>query len=288
MVKSVKASGEARIVSHLFKSDFYEIKNWTLNGDCSTSFETEYNDCFCAVHVNRGTLTKNMYALDSGRVTLEVPHFEYQLLPSTGSCTIINFTDQFYSAAREEFGIDKNFNRHGKRLIAVNAPASPEAEFVLRQLLSELANGRGSMQTDGLIMDFFTELVQTTWTSGTTSHFHRSTNTHHQDAIENAKEFLQSNFTRAISLADLSRHCGVSLFYLSRLFKQYTTYSPHQYLSSIRLKHGQMLLKDTALSVVDVSYASGFTSPEYFSTLFRLKYGLPPGTYRKERWKSFH
>lgn len=282
MEKSRTAFREARKVSPLFKSDFYEIKNWTLDSDGTTPFQTEYNDCFCAVHVYRGTLTKKMYALNSGQVTLEVPDFEYQLLPSTGSCTIINFTDQFYAAARDEFGIDKIFNHNGKKSIAVNAPASPETELVLRQLLNDVAKAP-DIRTDGLVMDFFTELVHTMWNSSTTPHLHRSDNKHHQTAIENAKEFLQSNFTKAISLADLSRHCGVSLFYLSRLFKQYTTCSPHQYLSVIRLKHGQMLLKDSSLSVVDVSYACGFTSPEYFSTLFRLKYGIPPGAYRKEK-----
>ncbi|MBT1704440.1 helix-turn-helix transcriptional regulator [Chryseosolibacter indicus] len=273
---------QPRLVNYLFKSDFYEIKNWILDFDRHTSFEREFNDCLCAVHIQRGTLTKKMYQLTTGHVTLELPDFEYQLLPSRGSCTIINFTNKFYAQLQDELQIDNLFKKQGKNTLSVQTKASPESEFVLFTILNTIQHN-DCVQLDALVLDFLNEFLKTTRSSPQESVLHQSHNRHHQEAVEHAKEYLQANFYKSISLVGLSRYCGISLFYLSRLFKSYTNYSPHQYLLNVRLKHGEMLLKETSKSIVDITYASGFTSPEYFSTLFKRKYNQVPSSYRMRR-----
>lgn len=270
---------QPRLVNYLFKSDFYEIKNWTLNVDHGMSFGREFNDCLCMVHMQRGILTKQMYQLTSGNVTLERPNFEYQLLTSLGSCTIINFTDNFYAHLQDELRINNLFKKQGKDLLAIQTMASPESEVVLHAILNSIRH-KERVQLDGLVLDFLNEFIKTTSTAPV---IHKSSNRIHQEAVENAKEFLHSNFHRPISLVELSRHCGISLFYLSRLFKSHTNYSPHRYLSNIRLKRGEMLLREGSHSIVDIAYNSGFTSPEYFSTLFRLKYNQSPSSYRLKK-----
>jgi AraC family transcriptional regulator len=271
-----------RLVNYLFKSDFYEIKSWTLDFDHQTSFAKEFNDCLCIVHIQRGTLTKKMYRLTSGQVTLERPDFEYQLLPSHGSCTIINFTNAFYAQLQDELQIDSLFKKQGKNILAVQTTATPESEFVLYSILNSIRHN-DSVQLNALVLDYLSEFLKTTTNSARTSLEQPSYKRHHQEAVENAKEYLQTNFQRSISLQDLSRHCGISLFYFSRLFKRYTNHSPHQYLSNVRLKHGEMLLKETSRPIVDITYASGFTSPEYFSTLFKQKYNQAPSSYRMRK-----
>ncbi|HEY0656231.1 MAG TPA: AraC family transcriptional regulator [Chryseosolibacter sp.] len=268
-----------RLVQYLSKSDLYEVKRWTLDFDARTSFQKEFNDCLCAVHMSRGTLTKKMYQLTTGHVTLERPDFEYQLLPSKGVCTIINFSDRFYSQLQDELEVDHVFKKQGKNLLAVQTTASPEAELVLFKLLNNIKCGDG-LQLDALVIDFVNEFLKTRRNASQRSEPDQSNNRHHREAIENAKEYLHGNFHKVISLQDLSRHCGISLFYLSRLFKRYTNYSPYQYLSNFRLKHGEMLLKETSDSIADITYASGFTSPEYFATLFKQKYNHAPSVYR--------
>ncbi|HEX6224116.1 MAG TPA: AraC family transcriptional regulator [Chryseolinea sp.] len=269
----------ARSINYLWNCDFYEIKNWTLHIDRQSPFAKEFNDCFCAVYVHRGTLTKDLYQLTTGNITLEQPNFEYQLLPSNGSCTIVNFTDTFYAQVREEFQIDRLFKKKGKDILSVQTRASPASELVLRRLLNSIRHN-DRVQMDVLVLDFLNEVLKRTMTRSPNAVGLESENKRHQEAVENAKEYLHANFQRCISLTELSRHCGVSLFYLSRLFKRYTDYSPHQYLLNVRLKHGELLLKETSSSIADITYASGFTSPEYFSTLFKQKYHASPTSYR--------
>jgi AraC family transcriptional regulator len=272
----------SRVITYLFKSNLFEIKNWSLHSSAGYHFKSDFNDCFCAVYMDRGTLTKKDYELTTGQVTLERPRFEYQLLPSNGSCTIINFSDNFYDQADEELGISKLFKNFGKDILSVKGTAPPEAELALLTLKSIIPQD-DKLRIDDLVIDIFKELLKRPWALPVLSQLHYPQHRHHREAIEHAKEFICTNFAKEISLSDLSRNCGISPFYLSRLFKRYTTYSPHQYLNDIRLKYGEMLLKDTSLPIIDITFASGFTSPEYFSTLFRRKYDQSPTRYRQDK-----
>jgi AraC family transcriptional regulator len=273
ILKNLAIHSEARTVSKLFVSDFYEIKNWSLNFGDRSHFKTEYNDCFCLVFVRSGNLTKAGYDMHTGHAAIEKPDFEYQLLPSVGECTIINFTDEFYRSLTEEVNLSALF-RTAQVDTSLIVNSSPESEYLLYIILERLRT-RGKLEIDGLVVDFLNQTLMTT-----PAPFSSPLSAYHCSVIANGKEYIRRNFMRNLSLYELSRHCGISPFYLSRLFKACTASSPHQYLLNIRLKHGEMLLRNTSQSVADISYSSGFTSPEYFSTLFKRKYRVTPTEYR--------
>jgi transcriptional regulator GlxA family with amidase domain len=92
---------------------------------------------------------------------------------------------------------------------------------------------------------------------------------------------MNENFFNDISLQELSSHCCVSPFHFSRVFKKFTAYSPHQYLLNIRLKHAEMMVRNTHQPLADVCFASGFNSIEHFATTFRQKFKVSPAAYRK-------
>jgi AraC-like DNA-binding protein len=102
----------------------------------------------------------------------------------------------------------------------------------------------------------------------------------HLLTIEKAKEFITRNFANDISLIDIADYCNVSPFHFSRIFKTFTTISPHQFLLSVRLKNSELLLKETSLPVADVAFSSGFNSIEHFTAAFRHKYKSPPARFR--------
>lgn len=103
----------------------------------------------------------------------------------------------------------------------------------------------------------------------------------HLETIERAKEFMLINFDNAITLLQLARHCYISPFYFSRIFKLFTGQTPFQYLQAIRLKHAESLLRTTDLPVVDVCYQSGFSRIDYFSSAFTRRFATPPSRYKK-------
>ncbi|HEY3429899.1 MAG TPA: AraC family transcriptional regulator, partial [Cyclobacteriaceae bacterium] len=109
----------------------------------------------------------------------------------------------------------------------------------------------------------------------------------HLFTIEKAKDYITKHFTSDISLTEIADHCHVSPFHFSRIFKTFTSISPHQFLLSIRLKNSELLLKETSLPVADVAFSSGFNSIEHFTNAFRQKYHSPPARFRTTR-ESVH
>jgi len=98
--------------------------------------------------------------------------------------------------------------------------------------------------------------------------------------IQQAVEYIQTNFNSDISLQDSSHHLGISPGYLSHIFKKSTGYTFLEYITLFRIRHSLLLLKEQNLQVSDVAYKCGFQDPGYFIQLFRRHTGITPGKYR--------
>ena len=65
--------------------------------------------------------------------------------------------------------------------------------------------------------------------------------------------------------------------------KGITGQTPNEFITSIRLKKSlQLLIDEPEMSVTDIGYKLGFSSPSYFTKCFREVFGITPVKYRKE------
>lgn len=78
----------------------------------------------------------------------------------------------------------------------------------------------------------------------------------------------------------LSDILGLSRGHLHRKMKELTGTSPVEFLRNYRLNKASQLLKQGELSISEIAYATGFTSPAYFSKCFRQVYSLTPSEYK--------
>lgn len=92
------------------------------------------------------------------------------------------------------------------------------------------------------------------------------------------KEFMDSNFTTALTIEQIARTAGMSEYHFFRLFKQMIGFTPYQYILSIRLKTSAQLLK-ADYSVSDVAIMMGFSDIFSFSKSFKKHFGLSPTLY---------
>ncbi len=99
--------------------------------------------------------------------------------------------------------------------------------------------------------------------------------------IHMACSYIQENCDQPLSLNMVADHVGFSSYYLSRLFKQATSYSFVEYLTLHRIKRSQQLLADSTLNITEVSYQSGFNSISTFNRVFHQFMGCSPSDYRK-------
>lgn len=99
--------------------------------------------------------------------------------------------------------------------------------------------------------------------------------------ISLACRYIQENCEQDLALSDVSEYLGFSTYYFSRVFKQITACSFVDYLTTQRVKLAQSLLANSALSVTEIAYQSGFNSIATFNRAFRKCRGCSPSEYRK-------
>lgn len=87
----------------------------------------------------------------------------------------------------------------------------------------------------------------------------------------------------SFGVSELSSEMGMSRSNLLRRIKKLTQLSVSQYIRQLRLQHGLEMMRETSLTVSEVSFKVGFSSPSYFIKCFREYYGYPPGETEKSR-----
>lgn len=63
-------------------------------------------------------------------------------------------------------------------------------------------------------------------------------------------------------------------------FKKYYPMSPMKYVMKEKIKKAQNLLNYSTMKISAIAAECGFSSPAYFSTVFRREVGMSPEEYR--------
>ena len=103
--------------------------------------------------------------------------------------------------------------------------------------------------------------------------------------IKKVCDYVEENLTQDISLEIAADYAGVSSFYLSKLFKEEKGETYINYVSDKRLEKSCQLLAETDLSIKEITAEVGYNDQNYYSRIFKKKYGLSPKEYRKEKQK---
>ncbi|AOZ94019.1 helix-turn-helix domain-containing protein [Paenibacillus crassostreae] len=98
--------------------------------------------------------------------------------------------------------------------------------------------------------------------------------------VRRAAEFIEHNFSRMISIDQLSEHVSLSKYHLIRRFSASTGLTPGAYLTRVRIEKAMELLRGTSLSIEAIAERIGYSSGSYFIKAFRSLTGLTPGDFR--------
>ena len=99
--------------------------------------------------------------------------------------------------------------------------------------------------------------------------------------LVDAVELMEANIREPISQVDLASFVGLSRRQLQRLFQKYLLCTPSRYYLQLRLQRARELLKQTDLSLVEISVQAGFVSNSHFSKSYKEFYGHSPSTERR-------
>lgn len=93
-------------------------------------------------------------------------------------------------------------------------------------------------------------------------------------------EFIASNYSEDITLADAAKFTYVNPSQLSREFNKNMNCNFRSYLNNVRIEKAKELLATTDIPLADVGNQVGFADQSYFNKIFRKYEGLTPGQYR--------
>jgi signal transduction histidine kinase/DNA-binding response OmpR family regulator len=94
--------------------------------------------------------------------------------------------------------------------------------------------------------------------------------------------FVEQNLgNENFSVEEISRAIGISRVQLYRKVKALLNCSISDYILSRRLKMAKYYLLHEEYTIAEIAYKVGISSPTYFSTVFKNKYGQPPSEFKK-------
>ena len=225
----------------------------------------------------------------NGRLTYQNETYEL----TAGTCSYINCMNYHYYETRKnsdwEFlwihfngssalGYYEEFTKNNFKILDI------EDRFLIEDIMRRMItinhkrNARAEIFTSRLIVDLLTELLLQNYTS-------HVQNQYLPDYLVSVIKDIDQNFRTKLSLDLLSKHHGISKFYLSKEFKKYVGITLNEYIINTRLSYSKELLKYSELSVGEIAYQSGMNNVSHFINLFKSRENVTPLAYRKE-WKS--
>lgn len=109
-----------------------------------------------------------------------------------------------------------------------------------------------------------------------------SDNNEGHTAVYKLLDYVQSNYQNDICLKDISDYLGYTPNYISKLFSNTIGMSFKKYLFLQRTKSAESLLLNSDMTVTEIAHSVGFNDSNYFSTVFKNKYGITPSEYRRK------
>ena len=100
-------------------------------------------------------------------------------------------------------------------------------------------------------------------------------------AVNKAKQYIDENYMKELTLDDVSRVVNISSYYFSKVFKEETGENFIDYLTKLRIEAAKNLLKTTNKSMKEIALEVGYSDPNYFSRNFKKYTGKTPTDYAK-------
>lgn len=98
-----------------------------------------------------------------------------------------------------------------------------------------------------------------------------------KDFVEKFKTLIDAKMgDSGLNVEDLGKEMGLSRVQLYRKIKSLTNYSPNELLRIARLKRAASLLASSDMTVAEIGYEVGFSSPSYFAKCYKEQFGESP------------
>ena len=103
-----------------------------------------------------------------------------------------------------------------------------------------------------------------------------------RDMLTLVEKYLQEHYKESITNQQLADALSYHPYYISATIKKMTGMTLREYILNFRLEKAKLLLRESLMSVTEISVACGFPSHSYFSMTFSRAFGITPSKYRQK------
>ena len=105
-----------------------------------------------------------------------------------------------------------------------------------------------------------------------------------QDFLRKLNELIELNIDKSLyTVENLAKDLNISRVQLYRKVKAILGVSVSDHINNIRLENSKELLLNSNKNISEIAYSVGFSSPNYFSTSFKNKYGVSPKEFKSKK-----
>jgi len=131
------------------------------------------------------------------------------------------------------------------------------------------------IRLQGLLEVFLSELIEEAG-----KHIDVSSS-YKESYIKKSLQFVETNYSRKFSIAEMADNIGLNKNYFSSLFKESIGVTPQQYVINFRINKACELMNNSELTISDISRSVGYDDTLGFSKVFKKEKGASPINYRK-------
>lgn len=104
-----------------------------------------------------------------------------------------------------------------------------------------------------------------------------------RDHLQPAIDLMRYNCAEPLTVPAIALAASLSVSRLEHLFTEQMGMTVIDYLNTLRIDHAKRLLTTTDTNCTNIAYTIGFSSPAYFTRVFKKHTGQTPNQYRDKR-----
>lgn len=136
-----------------------------------------------------------------------------------------------------------------------------------------------------VLLELFTVIGTNHYLQNTDNSMHGTTDSQPENyaLFSNLLNFIDTHYADNLTLEQAAEYIGFSKYHFTRLFKQHTNTTFHNYLCYKRIQAAQSLLtEDMGRPITDIAFCSGFNNLTTFNRCFSKYAGCSPTEYRNK------
>ena len=99
--------------------------------------------------------------------------------------------------------------------------------------------------------------------------------------LQRVATYITEHLADVISVEALARLVELSPFHFSRVFKETTGMTPHQFVTRERITRAQQLIRETSRNLIEIALEVGYSNPSHFAKVFRTVADVTPTEFRR-------